>query len=184
MTEIQQKLRFQGQYFDAETGLHYNRFRYYEPGVGRFISQDPIGLRGGKNLFQYANNPIAWVDPLGLAGAAGILTGSNIPNGAQGGVSSAEGGSGISNPAVQKAYDKAKAELGDKAPLFHGKCAEADALSKAANAGGITTIEKLKAMTKGAISKVWRNDKKMRPMGACPSCDHVQKQLGIKDECK
>ena len=42
VTEIQQKLRFKGQYLDQATGLHYNRFRYYEPGVGRFISQDPI----------------------------------------------------------------------------------------------------------------------------------------------
>jgi RHS repeat-associated protein len=52
-----QPLRFQGQYFDAETGLHYNRFRYYDPDVGRFVSQDPIGLLGGDNLYQYAANP-------------------------------------------------------------------------------------------------------------------------------
>ncbi len=61
------KLRFQGQYFDEETGLHYNRFRYYEPESGRFINQDPIGLLGGVNLFAYAVNPIGWIDPLGLA---------------------------------------------------------------------------------------------------------------------
>jgi RHS repeat-associated protein len=61
------KLRFQGQYFDEETGLHYNRFRYYEPDSGRFINQDPIGLMGGVNLFQYAPNPVGWVDPFGLA---------------------------------------------------------------------------------------------------------------------
>ena len=42
----EQHLRFQGQYFDVETGLHYNRFRYYDPDVGRFVSQDPIGLVG------------------------------------------------------------------------------------------------------------------------------------------
>ncbi|MDC6117325.1 RHS repeat-associated core domain-containing protein [Serratia rubidaea] len=40
-------LRFQGQYFDAETGLHYNRYRYYDPQTGSYISQDPIGLVGG-----------------------------------------------------------------------------------------------------------------------------------------
>jgi len=62
-----QNLRFQGQYFDEETGLHYNRFRYYDPEIGRFISQDPIGLFGGNNLYQYAPNPVEWVDPLGLA---------------------------------------------------------------------------------------------------------------------
>ena len=59
--------RFQGQYYDEESGLHYNRFRYYAPEIGRFVSQDPIGLRGGTNLFEYAPNPILWVDPLGLS---------------------------------------------------------------------------------------------------------------------
>ncbi|OZG73567.1 hypothetical protein BTA51_11230, partial [Hahella sp. CCB-MM4] len=60
-------LRFQGQYFDEESGLHYNRFRYYDPGCGRFINQDPIGLLGGTNNYQYAPNPIAWIDPFGLS---------------------------------------------------------------------------------------------------------------------
>ncbi|AKA85920.1 Rhs-family protein [Pseudomonas synxantha] len=64
---VEQHLRFQGQYFDAETGLHYNTFRYYDPGVGRFTTQDPIGLLGGDNLYQYAVNPTGWVDPLGLS---------------------------------------------------------------------------------------------------------------------
>ena len=59
--------RFQGQYYDEESGLHYNRFRYYDPEIGRFVSQDPIGLMGGMNLFEYASNPIIWVDPLGLS---------------------------------------------------------------------------------------------------------------------
>jgi RHS repeat-associated protein len=59
-------LRFQGQYHDVETGLHYNRHRYYDPQVGRFISKDPIGLLGGLNLYAYAPNPVGWVDPWGL----------------------------------------------------------------------------------------------------------------------
>ena len=62
-----QLIRFQGQYFDVETGLHYNRFRYYDPDIGRFINQDPIELDGGNNLYQYAPNPLNWLDPLGLA---------------------------------------------------------------------------------------------------------------------
>jgi RHS repeat-associated protein len=61
-----QPLRFQGQYYDSETGLHYNRFRYYDPDTGRFVSQNPIGLQGGNNLYQYAANPSGWIDPLGL----------------------------------------------------------------------------------------------------------------------
>ncbi|MET3382215.1 MULTISPECIES: RHS repeat-associated core domain-containing protein [Variovorax] len=64
---IANPIRFQGQYFDAETGLHYNRHRYYEPLSGRYVSRDPIGLDGGNNIYQYAPNPSQWVDPLGLA---------------------------------------------------------------------------------------------------------------------
>ncbi|MEZ0195921.1 RHS repeat-associated core domain-containing protein [Pseudomonas qingdaonensis] len=47
--------------------MHYNRYRYYDPEVGRFIGQDPIKYLGGANLFAYAPNPIFWIDPLGLA---------------------------------------------------------------------------------------------------------------------
>ena len=61
-----QPIRFQGQYFDEETGLHYNRFRYYDPDMGMFTTRDPIGLMGGLNIFAYAPNPTGWVDPLGL----------------------------------------------------------------------------------------------------------------------
>ncbi|QXH45336.1 RHS domain-containing protein [Pseudomonas xanthosomatis] len=63
----QQNLRFQGQYLDRETGLHYNTFRYYDPDIGRFTQQDPIGLKGGTNLYRYAPNPMGWVDALGLS---------------------------------------------------------------------------------------------------------------------
>ncbi len=63
---ISNNIRFQGQYFDEETGLHYNRYRYYSPYVGRFVSKDPIGLLGGNNVYAYAPNPNNWVDPLGL----------------------------------------------------------------------------------------------------------------------
>ena len=64
--EVENNLRFQGQYFDQESGLHYNRHRYYDPSVGQFTTQDPIGLLGGVNNYQYAPNPVGWVDPLGL----------------------------------------------------------------------------------------------------------------------
>ncbi|WP_217877238.1 RHS repeat-associated core domain-containing protein [Pseudoalteromonas shioyasakiensis] len=61
-----QPIRFQGQYFDEESGLHYNCYRYYSPKQQRFINQDPIGLVGGINHYQYAPNPVNWVDPFGL----------------------------------------------------------------------------------------------------------------------
>ncbi|WP_231659948.1 RHS repeat domain-containing protein, partial [Pseudomonas sp. CDFA 610] len=65
VNEVEQNLRFQGQYFDEETGLHYNTFRYYDPEVGRFVTQDPIGFLGGLNLYSYVPAPTLWIDPLG-----------------------------------------------------------------------------------------------------------------------
>ena len=61
-----QPIKFQGQSLDVETGLHYNRFRYYDSDVGMFIQRDSIGLLGGNNVFQYAPNPVMWIDPWGL----------------------------------------------------------------------------------------------------------------------
>jgi RHS repeat-associated protein len=87
-------LRFPGQYFDAESGLHYNYFRDYDPSLGRYIESDPIGLRGGANTFGYSySNPIlhsdyyglfpvpSWVGPAGeyLMVGGTILTFSKFP---------------------------------------------------------------------------------------------------------
>ena len=58
--------RYQGQYEDAETGLYYNRFRYYNPDEGLYISPDPIGLAGGPSPYGYVNDPCGLIDPLGL----------------------------------------------------------------------------------------------------------------------
>jgi RHS repeat-associated protein len=59
-------LRFPGQYFDQQTGLHYNYFRDYDPLKGRYIESDPIGMRGGINTYLYAGaNPIISIDPFG-----------------------------------------------------------------------------------------------------------------------
>ncbi len=64
---IEQPLRLPGQYHDAETGLHYNRFRYYDPALGRYLSRDPIGVAGGLNCYLYAgNDPVNRADPTGL----------------------------------------------------------------------------------------------------------------------
>ncbi|QQQ01322.1 RHS repeat-associated core domain-containing protein [Lysobacter enzymogenes] len=60
-------IRFPGQYFDAESGLHYNRHRYYDPDTGQYLSPDPLGLEGGHRPQAYVGNPNGWIDPLGLA---------------------------------------------------------------------------------------------------------------------
>ncbi|MCL1124452.1 DUF6531 domain-containing protein [Shewanella surugensis] len=59
-------LRYQGQIFDAETGLYYNRHRYYDPDSCQYLTPDPIGMVGGNRPNSYVNNPMEWVDPLGL----------------------------------------------------------------------------------------------------------------------
>ncbi len=60
-------IRFRGQWSDSESGLHYNRFRYYDPEAARFVSSDPIRVLGGLNTYAYTRNPINWLDPTGLS---------------------------------------------------------------------------------------------------------------------
>jgi RHS repeat-associated protein len=64
--------RWQGQYEDEETGLYYNRFRYYDAQTGRYISPDPVGLLGGLNRYEYCHDPLIYVDPLGLTPTWGV----------------------------------------------------------------------------------------------------------------
>lgn len=72
INEFHQPLRFQGQYEDEETGLFYNRHRYYDPESARYTTQDPIGILGGINLYSYVIDPNTWIDPLGLSGKCGV----------------------------------------------------------------------------------------------------------------
>ncbi|TBL37180.1 RHS repeat protein, partial [Hafnia alvei] len=64
--QLHQPIRMQGQQYDEESGLHYNRHRYYDPTIGRYITQDPIGLDGGMNVYKYPLNTVTNIDPLGL----------------------------------------------------------------------------------------------------------------------
>uniref|UniRef100_UPI0018F868EE RHS repeat-associated core domain-containing protein n=1 Tax=Pseudomonas palleroniana TaxID=191390 RepID=UPI0018F868EE len=78
--KIDNPLRFQGQYCDAESGLHYNRHRYYNPDIGRYLTPDPVKLAGGINAYQYVPNPTGWVDPLGLVCGPTDCPQSHTPN--------------------------------------------------------------------------------------------------------
>ncbi|WP_226667005.1 RHS repeat-associated core domain-containing protein [Microbulbifer aggregans] len=70
--EIFQPIRFQGQYYDEESGFSYSRFRYYDSNLGSFLNQDPIGLSGGVNSYRYVPNPLSWIDPFGLTCKQGV----------------------------------------------------------------------------------------------------------------
>jgi RHS repeat-associated protein len=72
-----QPIRMQGQQLDAETGLFYNRYRYYDPAGGRYVTQDPIGLAGGTNKFIYPTNPVQMIDAFGLQPRPGNLSWGN-----------------------------------------------------------------------------------------------------------
>jgi uncharacterized protein RhaS with RHS repeats len=121
----------------------YNRHRYYDPETGRFINRDPIGLLGGINVFQYAPNPINWVDPLGLSGTlasrladkAQNLPASQRPNtvaaivAQDGRIVVGRNQGGVSNQEVQDA-------LGNIPPNeFDAQCAEVNAIARARNKG-------------------------------------------------
>jgi RHS repeat-associated protein len=74
-SDVTVNLRFPGQYFDAETGFHYNYYRTYDPGIGRYVQSDPIGLAGGPNTYAYVGaNPTNRIDPYGLVEWTGYIT--------------------------------------------------------------------------------------------------------------
>jgi len=105
--KIDNPLRFQGQYFDPESGLHYNRHRYYNPDIGRYLTPDPVKLAGGINAYQYVPNPTGWVDPLGFSCVRGNCPGQqNKPQKRQG-ESPPETGEAIHSSTYEQALNKA-----------------------------------------------------------------------------
>jgi RHS repeat-associated protein len=133
---IEQHIRFQGQQFDRETGLHYNRFRYYDPAVGAYTSRDPIGLAGGLNNFIYPSSPTTSVDPMGLntvalgagvggavAGPPGAVVGAVLGLVALGAIwvlASSSSNSTPSAPTAESLTDAHKAANGNRAAAGYG----------------------------------------------------------------
>lgn len=134
VNETENNLRFPGQYEDGETGLFYNHHRYYDPATGLYIQEDPMGIAAGLNWYAYGfNNPLHWVDPLGLlclpswakgalAGAAGGLIGGFVSGGFYGalfGALSGAIGGGVGGglgDAFQAAGESAAAAFEDDVP--------------------------------------------------------------------
>nr|WP_233438890.1 RHS repeat-associated core domain-containing protein [Aggregatibacter actinomycetemcomitans] len=114
-----QPFRLQNQYADEETGLHYNFFRYYDPYIGRFTQQDPIGLAGGNNLYRFEGAVQNQTDPLGLfapvLAAPWILEGLAYAGTAMAGILI---GVGIMD--AKEEYDKAQAQ--SAAEIEASKC--------------------------------------------------------------
>ncbi len=122
--------RWPGQYEDEETGLYYNRFRYYDPQSGEYVASDPIGLSAGLRLFGYVVDPNSWSDPLGLAAGCGkdIALGKDIP-GSHGlkGLATQTGSSwwrnwardGITRRTVSNRFGRAFHQAADRAEHIH-----------------------------------------------------------------
>ncbi|MEZ4302396.1 MAG: RHS repeat-associated core domain-containing protein [Polyangiaceae bacterium] len=177
-------LRFQGQYEDEESGLYYNRHRYYDPETGTYLSADPIGLAGGHLPFGYVRNPFLVTDPLGLSGANTTITMED------GSTFHGTSGSGTTpHPALDSAIPKQPD--GTKPPTpksSRGSCAEVDALSQVLRAKGVPDnaspeqvkealkdIKKVETTAKGDS----KHEKAGDPKKACGFCRPMMQNLGI-----
>lgn len=135
--ETRTPLRFPGQYHDDETGLCYNRHRYYDPDTGHFTSADPIGLRGGVHAFRYAPNTRRWQDPLGLARFGDKVFGGRRTPEQDAIIKKAEAHE-------SRACQEAKASGGTATPV---PAAEADAMIREANAHKVPVRAKTNDIT-------------------------------------
>ena len=123
-----QPFRLQNQYYDEETGLHYNLMRYYEPEAGRFVNQDPIGLWGGSNLYRFAPNAQGWTEPSGFIAMALVFLpeiGAALTALGQAALTAIGIGAVLSlsgDTSKEKSQAKAQARTAVKAGACHGNC--------------------------------------------------------------
>ncbi|MFF2847502.1 RHS repeat domain-containing protein [Streptomyces sp. NPDC058001] len=150
-------LRFPGQYYDPETGLHHNFFRHYDPETARYLTSDPLGLAAGPNPHAYVHNPSTWCDPLGLtpcedaakqaAARNESVLGPNIPTRAEASVGS------TASHSYKKTFFAAHPHLKGKVVVHHA--IEQQTLSKYPglfSADEIHSLENLRGIPKGDIN--------------------------------
>ena len=182
-------VRFAGQFADDETGLYYNRHRYYDPELGRYISPDPIGLYAGFNLYRYVeNSPVMFADPDGL-GCLVTITGS----GNSAGVTTTKGSKNTDGPqgtgwqqATTPSVAKAVADTQQKELWKPGTCAEPaafdDFLKKAKAQPGnknLSDAELLKQIPPGGIDIEHHGNKTKGKRHPCQNCRQMLWELGI-----
>ncbi|MDI3386210.1 RHS repeat-associated core domain-containing protein [Streptomyces sp. B-S-A8] len=190
-------LRFPGQYFDPETGLHYNYFRHYDPETARYLTPDPLGLAPAPNPSAYVDNPLSWADPLGLspckdalldavgkeADAASKVTpgrmrpavseGIALQDGSTFTASSHRGNAPTLHPDVQGVLDGIPA---DERGRGHGQCGLPNAISQALNEGRDPNGALGAAVT---VRSNVDHPKHAMPVGPCDSCKVLVRHYGI-----
>lgn len=157
--------RFPGQYYDVETGLHYNRYRYYDPNTGGFISRDRIGIEGGINLYGYVNNPVSWFDYFGLHEVLAWLDGEPVTN-------SKGGHSWYSD------WGSSKAPFNGYGAQGHSEAKLLEHLDKTQS--GNLKGKKLTIVSMGQITKGGK--KTLSPLASCPPCAQGLEAFAKKHE--
>ncbi|WP_259295731.1 RHS repeat-associated core domain-containing protein, partial [Phocaeicola vulgatus] len=176
-TEFDCPFRFQGQYADEETGLFYNRFRYYSLNINSYINQDFIRIYGGYHIYNYVHDTNKYIDIFGLSrkkysyliGANGTILGENI---------SQDTDINSLNHQFKEIVIKAKSEVTNPKP-YHGKCAEINAIQKALDNG--YSLDDIKGATMRTV-KMFEGKSTNELVPACECCKIVMKELGIKEE--
>jgi RHS repeat-associated protein len=189
-------IRFRGQYADDETGLSYNRHRYYDPRVGRYISPDPLGPEGDLNPYCYAGNrPTLFYDELGLM----PKTVYTRPDGTEL-TGSSGGATGPVDPAIRGAVSRAGRTMdaeGESRGTTFGRCAEVDALNKRAaeiradrnmnpatprerrNENAAIRNEIRRELSRGGGARmVTRDSQTKERMNPCAKCQQILREMG------